>query len=84
MFRAWYGSFVPTETVDIGARIKEAREATGMSQLAFAKALRIGERTVQAWEGNTRTPRLGMLELVAEKTNRPVSWFYEPVEAQAA
>lgn len=77
MFRAWYDSFVVTqEQVDVGARIREAREATGLSQLNFAKELQVGERTVQAWEGNERTPRLGALKKIALRTGKPLAFFY--------
>jgi transcriptional regulator with XRE-family HTH domain len=62
--------------VDIGARIKEAREEIGLSQLALAKELEVGERTVQAWEANDRTPRLGALQRLALRTRKPVTFFY--------
>jgi DNA-binding XRE family transcriptional regulator len=73
---------------DIGARIREARDGIGLSQVQFAKALKLAERTVQAWEGNDRTPRLDALLKVAEKTGRPVAFFYgdgsEQVEEKRA
>lgn len=71
---------------DIGARIKEAREMLGLSQTALADELGQGERTVQAWERNERTPRLKSLMRLARLSDRPVSWFYEPdeIKEQAA
>lgn len=62
---------------NVGARIKEARDLLGLSQMALAAALDQGERTVQAWERNERTPRLDALSRLAALAGRPVSWFYE-------
>jgi transcriptional regulator with XRE-family HTH domain len=60
----------------VAARIREARALTGLSQVALAKELGRGERTVQAWERAERTPRLTQLQPLAEKVDRPVAWFY--------
>lgn len=79
MFRAWYDTYVAKERQappDVGARIKEARELLGLSQTALADRLGAGERTVQAWERNERTPRMGMLIRLAELADQPVAWFY--------
>lgn len=85
MFCAWYVMFVAMEmqAPDVGARIKEARELLGLSQTALADELGAGERTVQAWERNERTPRLKALLRLSELSGRPVSWFYE-FEQEAA
>jgi len=69
---------------NVGLRIKEAREAAGLTQTALADLLGQGERTVQAWERNERTPRLPALTLLAAKLDRPVSWFYAAPEDVAA
>jgi transcriptional regulator with XRE-family HTH domain len=61
---------------NVAARIREARALTGLSQVALAKELGRGERTVQAWERGERTPRLRQLQPLAEKVDRPVAWFY--------
>lgn len=79
VFCAWYVTFVSKEmqTPDIGARIREARELLGISQTALAEMLGQGERTVQAWERNERTPRLDSLVRLGQICDRPVAWFYE-------
>jgi transcriptional regulator with XRE-family HTH domain len=65
---------------NVGARIREARELLGISQMALARQLGQGERTIQAWERNERTPRLDSLTHLAALVGRPVSWFYEVVD----
>lgn len=86
MFCAWYVTYVAKElqAPNVGARIREARDLLGLSQTALADELGQGERTVQAWERNERTPRLDSLTRLAQLTNRPVAWFYEPPEEAAA
>ena len=88
MFRAWYVTFVfeKKQAPNVGARIKEARELLGLSQTALADRLDAGERTVQAWERNERTPRMSALTRLAEITDRPVAWFYGngDIEQEAA
>jgi transcriptional regulator with XRE-family HTH domain len=69
---------------DVGSRIKEAREAAGFSQTALARELGRGERTVQAWERNERTPRIDHLTQLAGLLGRSVAWFYEAPEDIAA
>lgn len=79
----WYVSFVSTERTDIGAQIRKARDAAGISQVELAIRLKRGERTVQAWERNERTPRLGALTEMANELGQSVAFFYgsgEPVK----
>jgi transcriptional regulator with XRE-family HTH domain len=65
-----------TQVPDVGARIREARIAMGISQTDLADRLGQGERTIQAWERNERTPRLAALTDLAEASGRTVAWFY--------
>lgn len=78
MFRTWYGTFVAQQmqAPDIGAKIKQAREEIGLTQIQLALELGQAERTVQAWERNERTPRLPALTALAERTEKPVAFFY--------
>jgi transcriptional regulator with XRE-family HTH domain len=71
---------------NVGARIKEAREMLGLSQTALADRLGAGERTVQAWERNERTPRMPSLTRIAVLVELPVAWFYGDgtIEREAA
>jgi transcriptional regulator with XRE-family HTH domain len=67
---------------DVGARIREARDILGIPQTALAALLGAGERTVQAWERNERTPRMDTLARIGALVDRPVSWFYETPEPE--
>jgi putative transcriptional regulator len=46
------------------ATIKERREALGMSQSQFARALNVSVRTLQGWESGRGTKRPHMAGLV--------------------
>jgi DNA-binding XRE family transcriptional regulator len=78
VFCTWYVTYVAgkAQVPNVGARIKEARDLLGLSQMALAAKLDQGERTVQAWERNERHPRLDSLTRLAALADRPVSWFY--------
>jgi transcriptional regulator with XRE-family HTH domain len=69
---------------NVGARVREARELLGLSQTALANVLDAGERTVQAWERNERTPRVETLMRLGEKAGRTVAWFYSSDDDQEA
>lgn len=73
---AWYVSCVSTERTDIGAQIRKARDAAGISQVELAIRLKCGERTVQAWERNERYPRLDALTALANELGQSVAYFY--------
>lgn len=75
----WYIPCVSSPQVaqpDIGAQIRKARDAANLSQVQLAEQLKLGERTVQAWERNERTPRLGALIALAAHLGQPVAFFY--------
>jgi transcriptional regulator with XRE-family HTH domain len=61
---------------DVGGQIRKARDAAGISQVELAIRLKCGERTVQAWERNERTPRLDALASLAAELGQPVAFFY--------
>jgi transcriptional regulator with XRE-family HTH domain len=77
---------------DVGGQIRKARDAAGISQVELAIRLRCGERTVQSWERNERTPRIDALGALAAELGQSVAYFYGsddpkktngPVEAAA-
>lgn len=61
---------------DVGGQIRKARDAAGISQVELALRLECGERTVQAWERNERTPRLDALASLAAELGQNVAFFY--------
>jgi transcriptional regulator with XRE-family HTH domain len=70
----------------IGHRIAQAREAAGMTRVELAWRLRCSVPLVEAWERGTRNPAasLDRLSRLAETLGRPVSWFFESGEREAA
>lgn len=77
-FRSWYVTFqmAKAQATNVGRRIREARDALGLSQVDFAEWLGYSERAIQSWERNERTPRPRQLESIAARTNRSVAWFW--------
>jgi DNA-binding XRE family transcriptional regulator len=90
VFCAWYVTFMDGDlqggvrAPNVGARVREARELLGLSQTALANVLDAGERTVQAWERNERTPRVETLMRLGEKAGRTVAWFYSSDDEREA
>ncbi len=68
---------MPQKAQGIGSQIARARLAVGLTQRELGLAVGQASRTVQAWESDSRNPRLPALERVALVTGRPVSWFFE-------
>jgi len=86
VFCAWYVTCVVKgeHPSPVGPRIREARDAAGLTQVALAERLGQGERTIQAWEINERTPRLDALRKLALALGKDLAWFYTELEEAAA
>lgn len=69
---------------DVGSQIRKARDAAGLSQVELARQIGQAERTVQAWESNTRTPRMDGLVALARALDQPVAFFYTDHDPIAA
>jgi transcriptional regulator with XRE-family HTH domain len=65
---------VSIDKAAIGRRIKEAREATGLSQEALADVLEVHERTVQNYEAG-KGKLLNDLPKIADATDSQVRWL---------
>lgn len=52
--------------------IKELRELTNLSQVAFAKKYNISRRTLEDWEYNKRTPPAYIIELLEFKVKADI------------
>ena len=59
-----------------GDRVREARLALGMSQKAFANAMRIGERTLRRIETGEATFDGNEFPRLSELTGKPMRWFF--------
>jgi transcriptional regulator with XRE-family HTH domain len=78
-FAAEQGSVHPTPTLAlrtlVGQRLREAREAKGLSQVGVTRMGGPSASAVSAHEAGKQTPGLGVLEWYAGAYNRPVWWF---------
>ena len=68
----------------LGDRIREARAAKGWKQKHLAAEVEVEPITVSRWERGATTPDLDVLRLVAEATDRPISYFVADRDEQPA
>ena len=52
--------------MSIGKNIKALRERSGLSQADFAKILGVTDKAVSTWENETRIPRMGVIQKIAD------------------
>ena len=62
----------------IGARVRAARVALGLSQSTIGEALNITYQQVQKYERGTNRLSVGTLQRIAEKLGLPASVFLDP------
>ena len=60
----------------LGTRLKRAREETGLSQGAFAKALGLSSEYISLLESGKRTPSFETLLKIAAYLNKEVAFFF--------
>jgi len=60
---------------EIGERIRQAREAEGMSQETLGERIGYTKFAVSKWEAGTRPISIDTLKQIAEVLNRPLSYF---------
>lgn len=66
--------------VNLGARIKQARDAAGLTQEALANRVGVGSAMVSRWEGGLRLPPVDRLVLIARVTQTTVDHLTETME----
>jgi transcriptional regulator with XRE-family HTH domain len=69
---------------ELGGRIREARASKGWKQRELASEVEVEPITVSRWERGATTPDLDVLRLVAEATEKPISYFVAGETDQAA
>jgi transcriptional regulator with XRE-family HTH domain len=69
---------------ELGGRIREARASKGWKQRELASEVEVEPITVSRWERGATTPDLDVLRLVAEATEKPLSYFVAGKTDQAA
>jgi Zn-dependent peptidase ImmA (M78 family) len=57
-------------------KLKKARERTGLSQGAFARALRLSAEYISLLEAGKRTPSFATLQKIAAFLNRDIAFFF--------
>jgi transcriptional regulator with XRE-family HTH domain len=60
---------------EVGERIREARADKGWKQKHLAAEVDVEPITVSRWERGATTPDLDVLRLVAQATDKPLSYF---------
>lgn len=63
------GEEMARRQTDVGARIREARDAKGWKQKQLAAAVHVEPVTVSRWETGANAPDLATLELIANALN---------------
>ena len=63
------------EKVLFGERLKNAREASGMSREAMANRIGVKPATVEKWETGRMDPRANRLQTLASLLNVPLMWL---------
>ena len=63
------------QQIGLGDRIREARASKGWKQRELASEVEVEPITVSRWERGATTPDLDVLRLVAEATEKPLSYF---------
>ena len=62
--------------MNVGERIKQAREALRLSQAALAEAVGVQTNTVWRWENQRATPDVEVISQIAQVLGVPVSYFF--------
>ena len=67
----------------MGSRLRKAREAVGLSQGAFARAIELSSEYISLLEAEKRTPSFSTLQKIASFLNRDISYFFHEKSAPA-
>lgn len=68
-------SFVRLRAMTVGARIRQAREAKGMSQDALAAAVKVSRPAVSQWEDESSQPRRNKIPAIAAALGVSPFWL---------
>lgn len=69
------------DRTQLGLRIREARQRSGLSQLQLAEAMGISDKTVSAYEVGRVDPPLEALDKISQATSHPVAYFVGDVQS---
>jgi transcriptional regulator with XRE-family HTH domain len=65
----------PLRAYSVGARLKQAREASGLSRRALATLSSVGESTIAHIESGSKQPRGDTVELLAIALKVDMCWL---------
>jgi Zn-dependent peptidase ImmA (M78 family) len=63
----------------VGKRLREAREARGISAISLAEILGITRSSISLYENGNASPQPEMMQKIADKLNLPISFFLRPL-----
>jgi Zn-dependent peptidase ImmA (M78 family)/DNA-binding XRE family transcriptional regulator len=63
----------------IGARLREAREARGLTAISLAELLGVSRQAVSQYENDLQTPHPEVMRKIEQTLNLPVQFFWRPV-----
>lgn len=63
----------------IGERLREAREARGMTQITLAELLGISNRAVSQYEKGLASPHPDIMKIIPDKLTLPSQFFFTPL-----
>lgn len=69
--------YLMASQIEIGQRIRKARERVGMSQEDFAHAVNKDQRAISEYENGKRKVSASELSVFASVLSIPISYFYE-------
>lgn len=70
--------------MDIGARIRNARLRSGMTQTQLARSIETSDRNIQRWEAGDNAPRAEQIRRIAVATGTTVDALLSESDAEAA
>lgn len=70
--------------MSIGTRIRDARQAAGMTQEQLARAIQVTTATPSRWESDRNRPYPRLLCAIAEALGVPISQLTQDDDAEAA
>jgi transcriptional regulator with XRE-family HTH domain len=65
----------------LGKRIKEARQRSGLSQQKLSSIVGVSDKTISAYEVGRVEPPLDALEKIGSATNHPLAFFVGNVQS---
>ncbi|MGD9128979.1 MAG: helix-turn-helix transcriptional regulator [Candidatus Woesebacteria bacterium] len=66
----------------LAKKIKQARKDSALSQKELAKALKLSDKAISAYEVGRSSPSLKTLKSISKITDKPISYFLDDKEAE--